>query len=103
MTIGYWAATVVVRGTIARQRRESHQTLRLSGALLALAAAPIVFILARVLGLGSGVWIATLPLSLLSLALAVAPPHARHLRRVGWAFIGASAVATALLALLVRS
>jgi len=102
MTLGYWAATAAVRGTIALQRREPHGTLRVGGALLALAAGPIVFIIARALGLRPAIAIASLPLSALSFALAVRPPSARYLRRVGWALIGASALATVLLAVLMR-
>jgi hypothetical protein len=102
MAIGYWAATAAVRGTIALQRREPHGALRVGGVLLALAAGPIVFVLARILGQRPAIWVASLPLSALSLALALMPPSARYLRRVGWALIGASALATGLLATLVR-
>ena len=102
MAIGYWAATAAVRGTIARQRREPHAALRLGGAFLALAAGPLVFLLARGLGLRPAIWIASLPLSGLSFALAVTPPSARYLRRVGWALIAASALATVLVAILAR-
>jgi YwiC-like protein len=102
MATGYLAATAAVRGTIALQRREPHAALRAGGALLALAAGPIVFILARRLGLQPALWVATLPLSALSFALAVAPPSARYLRRVGWALIAASALATVLWAVLMR-
>ena len=102
MTIGYWAATAAVRATIAVQRREPHRALRVVGILLALGGGPIVFIVARALDLRPGISIATLPLSALSLALAVKPPSARHLRQVGWALIGASALATVLLAVLMR-
>jgi hypothetical protein len=103
MTLGYWAATVAVRGTIALQRREPHGALRASGALLALAAGPIVFIVAHGLGLRPAIAIASLPLSALSFALALRPPSARYLRRVGWALIGASALATVLVAVLMRT
>jgi YwiC-like protein len=103
LAVGYFAATAAVRGTIARQRREPDTALRVGAALLALAAAPIVFILARRLGLHPAIWIASLPLSTLSLALAVTAPSARHLRRLGWALIAASALATVLLAVLVRT
>jgi hypothetical protein len=103
MTLGYWAATAAVRVTIALQRREPHEALRAGGALLALAAGPIVFIVARGLGLRPTIAIASLPVSALSFALVVRPPSARHLRRVGWALIGASALTTVLLAVLMRT
>jgi hypothetical protein len=84
------------------QRREPHGALRAGAIVLALAAGPVVFIVARGLGLRPAIAIASLPLSALSLTLAVRAPSARYLRRVGWALIGASAVATVLLAVLLR-
>jgi len=102
MTLGYWAATAAVRGTIAVQRRESHAVLRFSGAVLAIAAPPTVLMAGQALVLRPLIWTAALPLSILSLALAVAPPHARHLRRVGWGLIAASALSAVLLAVFLR-
>ena len=102
MTLGYWAATAAVRGTIAVQRRESHAALRFSATLLAIAAPPTVLMAGQALVLRPLIWTAALPLSMLSLALAVAPPHARHLRRVGWGLIAASALTAVLLAVLLR-
>jgi YwiC-like protein len=102
MALGYWAATAAVRGTIARQRREPHGALRAFGASLALVAAPAVYLVARLCDLHPSIWIAAVPLSALSLVLAIVAPAARHLRRIGWALIGASTVAAVLLAVLVR-
>jgi hypothetical protein len=103
MTLGYWAATAAVRGTIAVHRREPQAAIRVSGVLLALAGAPLLFIASQGLALRATIWIATVPLSLLSLAVLIAPPHARHLRRVGWALIAASTVASVLLIILLRT
>lgn len=102
MALGYWAATAAVRGTIARQRREPHVALRICGASLAIVAAPAVYLMAQLCDLHPSIWIAAVPLSAVSLVLAVAPPAARHVRRIGWALIGASTAAAVLLAILVR-
>ncbi len=102
MTMGFWAATAAVRATIARQRREPHVPLRAGAALLAIASPPAVYAVARAVHVHPSIWIATVPLSMLSLVLAVFPPSARHLRQVGWALIAASAAAAALLASLLR-
>ena len=103
MTLGYWAATAAVRGTIARQRREPHTALRVVGGALAVAAAPATYFVARLSDRDPSIWIAAVPLSVLSLMLAVAPPAARHLRRIGWALVGASAAAAVLLVVLIRA
>jgi len=103
MTIGYWAATAAVRGTIARQRREPHAMLRAGGGVLALAGPVAAFLLGRGAGVHPSLWVATLPLSALSLGLAIAPPPARHLRTIGWGLIAASAAAAVLLAVISRS
>ena len=102
MTLGYWAATAAVRGTIAKQRRQPHRVLRIDGAVLSLAGGPSVLVMAQALGLPAVVWVATVPLSVLSLVLAVVAPHARHLRRIGWSLIAASGLAAVLLAVLLR-
>jgi hypothetical protein len=103
MTLGYWAATAAVRGTIARQRREPYFGLRVGAAILGIAAAPAVYVVARLFGVPPSIWMATVPLSALSLILAAALPSARHLRRIGWALVAASTTAAALLAVLLRN
>ena len=99
---GFCAATLAVRSTIALQRREPSSASRTAAAAVAIASPVAVGMLARASALEPWLWIAALPLSLLALVLATSPPSARHLRRVGWALIGASAAATVTLAILLR-
>ena len=89
-TLGYWAATLAVRGSIARQRREPSAAARIAAAALATASP---FIVHGIPSTGAWLWTATLPLSMLATVVAVVLPPARHLRRVGWTLIAASAVA----------
>jgi hypothetical protein len=58
--------------------------------------------LARVLGLLDPLWTMTIPLAVLGLVLAGRPPAARHLRRVGWWLIVASAAEAMIAALILR-
>ncbi len=99
---GFCAATLAVRATIALQRREPASISRAAAVAAALASPAAVAILARLFALDARLWIATMPLSLLALTLAARPPSARHLRRVGWGLIAASAAATVILAVLLR-
>lgn len=103
MTLGFWAATLAVRGTIALQRREAAGALRLGAVAVALVSPLVAIAIAERFRLHPLFWISTLPLSLLAAAVALAPPHSRRLRRVGWALIGGSLAAAALLILLVRA
>ena len=103
MALGYWAATTAVRGTIAVHKRERHTAVRIGGVFLVVVAAPVVLVVSQLLTLRSTIWIATLPLSVLSLALLFAPPDARHLRRAGWALVVASTLTSALLIILLRT
>ncbi len=100
---GFCAATLAVRATIARQRREPASVARAAAVAVALAAPPGIGILARVAALDARFWIAAAPISLLTLVLASRPPSARHLRRVGWGLVAASAAATIVLIVLLRS
>jgi hypothetical protein len=99
---GFCSATLAVRSTIALQRREPASVSRAAAIIVAIASPVAVGILARLSGLDARLWIAAAPLSLLALVLAARPPSARHLRRVGWALIAASAGAAVILALLLR-
>jgi hypothetical protein len=95
MTMGFWAATLAVHATIARQRREPSAALR-AGALAVSILSPLAAIfIANRFALHPLLWMATLPLSAMAAAVALALPHARHLRRVGWTLVAASGVTSA--------
>jgi hypothetical protein len=102
LTLGFWAATLAVRATIAKQRREPFAALRGWAVLLAVAGPLVTAFMAASLGLHPRLWAAALPLSILALVAAVVLPSARRLREIGWSLIGASAVASILLAFLNR-
>lgn len=99
---GFCAATLAVKATIALQRREAAAAARAGAVVGALASPAAVAMLAAAVGQEARLSIATAPLSVLAVALAARPPSARHLRRVGWALIAASAAATVILAILLR-
>jgi hypothetical protein len=99
---GFSAATLAVRSAIARQRREPAAGFRIWAVALALASLAAVELMSRTYRLHPALWTAAIPLSVLTAALAVRPPSARHLRRVGWTLVGASAAATVLLAVFLR-
>lgn len=100
MTLGFWAATLAVRGTIARQRREPAIVLRLTAFVLAVATPFVVVLMSHRFHLHPMLWLATLPLSLAAIVLAVFPPSARRLRVIGWTLIGGGGSAALLLAVL---
>ena len=99
---GFSAATLAVRSAIARQRREPAAGFRLWAVGLALVSPAAVGLLSRKYGPDAAAWTAAVPLSVLTAALAVRPPSARHLRTVGWTLVGASAAATILLVAFLR-
>lgn len=101
--LGFACATLAVRGTIARQRREPSTALRVSAMLIALGSPLLAVALARALGLVEPLWTMTIPLSVLGMVLAARPPAATELRRVGWWLIGASAAEAAIAALVFRA
>ena len=103
MTLGFWAATFAVHATIALQRRERAGTLRLAAVAAAIASPLVAILIAERFLVSALLWAATLPLSLAAVAIAIRPPHARHLRRVGWALIAASTAATILLIVVLRA
>ena len=103
LTLGFWAATLAVRGTIAKQRREASAGLRAAAAIVAIAAPFATIAMTASFGLHPWLWTAALPLSLLALGAAAVAPSPRHLREIGWTLIGASALAALLLAVLNRS
>lgn len=94
---GFGLATVGVREAM-RQAREPGQATRLP--LVAPAAAVVALGVSAALG-----WwlpLAVVPFVAASAQLIVAPPPPRHIRRVGWALIGASALTFAAVAALAR-
>jgi hypothetical protein len=103
MTLGFWAATVAVRATIAVQRREPAAMLRAAAIAAAVASPLVAMLIAERFGVHPLLWTATLPLSLTAAVIAARPPNARHLRRVGWALVAGSGAAAALLVWLVRA
>ena len=102
MTLGFWAVTLAVRGTIAQQRREPTAALRAGAVVIALASPFVVVAMSENFGLHPRLWLSTLPLSLAAIGLAVWPPSARHLRVVGWTLVGGGACAAVVLAILNR-
>jgi hypothetical protein len=102
MTLGFWAATLAVRATIAHQRREATGALRGAAILVAVLSPGVAILIAERFRLHPLLWVATMPMALLGMFIAIALPHARHLRRVGWSLIAGSAATTALLVLLLR-
>jgi hypothetical protein len=100
MTLGFWGATLAVRGVIALQRRERTAALRAGAICIAIASPPVAVVIAERFLVHPLLWTATMPLSVLAVAVAAVPPRARHLRRVGWLLIGGSLATGVLLAIL---
>lgn len=94
---GFSLATFAVRGVIRRARAAGDRR----EALLAAVAAPLVLCAAGGLWASGEVpWataLAVAPFAVMALALEAAPPPPRQLKRVGWALVGASLSAGALL------
>jgi hypothetical protein len=103
LTLGFWAATLAVRATIALQRREPSAAERLAAALIALGSPVAALWMSHRFGVHPLLWIATLPLSTLAILFAATPPSARRLRTVGWALVTAGAAATVALIALNRA
>jgi YwiC-like protein len=78
--IGFGATTMAVRGVIAVQKRQSRALHW--GVIGGLSVAVAVLTLA-----GFKLPIVTLPMISMSLYLLYAPPHAKHLKRVGWTLV----------------
>jgi len=96
--VGFALVTPAVRSAIAHARAPSPLARR------AAALAPPLAALAALAALGPA-WsgLAAAPFALASLALVVAPPSPRHLRRVGWALVASSLAAGAALVAALRS
>ncbi len=92
-TLGFWAATLAVRGTIALQRRERALWLRIGAAAIAVASPFIVMAFSRRFTLSPLLWVSTLPLGIAAVVLALLPPSARRLRAVGWLLVAGGAMA----------
>jgi hypothetical protein len=103
MTLGFWAATLAVHSMIANQRREPAGALRAAAIAAAAGSAAAAILIAERFRLHPQLWVATLPLSLVGAAAAIILPNARHLRRLGWALVGASSATAVLLILLMRA
>ena len=88
---GMASASIAVRAVIARTRHPQAIAERAGAVVFAIAAN------VALLGLIFGAWVdaavvwAALPLTLSSIVLAAIAPQARHLRRVGWTLVAATA------------
>lgn len=102
-TLGFWAATLAVRATIALQRRERAAWLRIGALAIALASPFIVVLMSRRFGLNPLLWLSSLPLGVAAVSLALVPPSARRLRTVGWLLVGGGAIAAILLIAISRT
>ena len=83
-------ATLAVRSVIARVRGTTERhlpPLAATSAIAVLVGAVALLTLGRVPWAGP---VAVLPVATIALALAVRPPHPRHLRRVGWSILATS-------------
>ena len=95
-TLGFAAATCAVRDTVAHRKHGLPPSLRLAP----LAVIVILAGSASALGwLQRAQAVALAPMLATLLAIVVRPPHPRHLRRVGWTFLVASATTAMLLIL----
>ena len=92
--LGISAATAAVRGVLGHTKRGQQRMSRLALPVAA-AAAVVALAVLRVLPLGESV--ATVPMLIGALWLAAWPPRPRHLRKVGWALVGASTLTAMLL------
>ena len=101
--LGFSAATLAVRGTIAVQRREASSAMRVGAAALALANLLLVAAATSRLSAHPLSWTAALPLSMLTAALAAAPPSARQLYRIGWGLTAAATATAVVLVGLIRA
>ena len=87
-TTAFLMSTLAVRAVIARAKHEGRATLVAAYvATIGLGAASVILALRGVLP--RAVPIALAPFVILSLGVCVFPVHTRHLRRIGWALIGA--------------
>lgn len=100
LTLGFWAATLAVRGTIARQRGQPSLGLRAAAGTVAIVSPLLTAGVAAAAGLDARLWVAAVPLALPALLVAAAGPSARRLRVLGWSLIAASAAAAIALAVL---
>lgn len=87
---GMASASIAVRAVIAQTRNPPAGAERAGAAVFAIAANAALLGLSSKLADAAVVWTA-LPLTISSIILAVIAPQARHLRRVGWTLIAATA------------
>jgi len=98
--LGLASATMAVRTVVASTRNRVALLARIAGPLV------LASVGTAVAGLGlvpAFIWLAFVPTSALALGLAARPPAARHLRRIGWALVGATAFAALVLVIGARS
>ena len=96
-SVGFSLSTLAVRGVIATARGEGARERRQEVAFAASFAWVVTIVQAGLHRLPEIAPFALAPFALVSIALALFPPHARHLRTIGWLLIGASASTTAIL------
>ncbi len=87
----YAVATLAVRFVLLRAKGERAGLLALAAGLLATGAIGIASALWAVRIAPPAAALALVPGCLIALGLVIFPPSPRHLRRVGWALVGASA------------
>lgn len=86
--LAFVLTTTAVRG-VAHRTRDQGARLRLAAFTLLLVAA-VVTALTQAALLPGWLWPCLLPTALPVLYLVLRPPHARHMRRVGWSLMGSS-------------
>jgi hypothetical protein len=82
---GFAAVTLGVRAAVAHAKAPRSVFVRAAGVL-----AVTIGIVAAYVAMGRPLLLAGLPLALASGATAIAAPHPRHLKRVGWVLVAAS-------------
>lgn len=100
--VGYSVMTVAIRSVIQAHKPRQKRTLRAAAAVSAVAIAFAGFAVARWLGAALLLPLALLSFCAVALSFALAPPHPRHLDRIGWSVIGVSTLAAVLTLLGVR-
>ena len=87
---------MAVRSVIQSHKPKGRRSLRNWAAVASVVIAAAGFAVARWLDASPLLPLALLSFCAVALGFALAPPHPRHLDRIGWAVIGVSVVATVL-------
>jgi hypothetical protein len=93
---GYVVSTLAVRAVILSHKPRATPALRVLTCAASVGFAALGFLVSRALGLSVLLPLALLGFCAMALALAVRPPHPRHLKRIGWSSIAVSVLATGL-------